>query len=368
MADPSTGPYNPFTIMGNQYLRIRAIKAPPGTVDPEGWNRTYESGMLSAGHVNGTAVGSVSDGYYEARIMLPAEIGTWPAFWNLSQDSTGANRLSTASELDTMEGYGQFPATFCQTWHYWGNPATGNGTCNSGGTPYTTDPGTYGDNDMSTWHTYGLKITPTDVIWYIDNHETWRVPATQQSQDLQFFMINLELGSGWPIDLTRYNNQADMFVDWVRVFKPVGTLGTYRLVNRSSGQTLDVQSSSKSTGAALVQEPQNGASSQQWKYAVDPQDNGYYNLINQNSGKGANAQGSEGGNGLPIIQRPNLIRSNEEWQLAPTGDGYYKIVRAFSNGTKVMDVTSSSNTAGAAIIQNTWNGSQSQEWRLIPVS
>jgi hypothetical protein len=207
---------------------------------------------------------------------------------------------------------------------------------------------------------------------YVDNKEAWQVPATEGSQFAEFFMINLELGSGWPIDLTRYDNQADMYVDWVRVFKPVGTLGTYRLVNRNSGQVLDVEGSSKSANAPLVQEPLNDAStSQQWKYTVDPkdQDQGYYLLINANSRKGAVSQGGSDSNGSPIIQRPASGQLNDdEWQLAPVGDGYYKIVRDSSSGTEVMDVSGGSTTAGSPIIQDSWTDSPSQEWQLETVS
>ncbi|MBO0780088.1 MAG: RICIN domain-containing protein [Ktedonobacteraceae bacterium] len=362
MADP-TDAYNPFTIMDNQYLRIRAAKAPASMTQADPFGRIYASGMLSAGHVDGTALGSVSDGYYEARMMVPAELGTWPAFWHLSQDSIGPSPLTTSSELDTMEGFGQFPNSFCQTWHYWTDSPTSNTNCN---VSYTTDPGDFGDNNMSTWHTYGLKVTPTTMTWYVDNHETWSAPASPQSQDPLFFMINLELGSGWPIDLSRYNNQADMFVDWVRVFAPTGSLGTYKLVNRNSGQTLDVQGSSTTQGAALVQEPANGASSQSWQYK--PDGGGLYSLLNQNSGFAAAISGASTNPGTPVIQWTDNGGWNGEWQLAPVGDGYYKIVSGWENRAQVMDVDGGSTTAGAAIVENTWNGSASQEWQLVQVS
>jgi len=34
-----------------------------------------------------------------------------------------------------------------------------------------------------------------------------------------FFLINLATGGGWPVDLSRYDGRADMYVDYVRVYQ-----------------------------------------------------------------------------------------------------------------------------------------------------
>jgi hypothetical protein len=34
-------------------------------------------------------------------------------------------------------------------------------------------------------------------------------------------MIDLATGGGWPVDLSRYNGLADMYIDYVRVYKQV---------------------------------------------------------------------------------------------------------------------------------------------------
>jgi hypothetical protein len=31
-------------------------------------------------------------------------------------------------------------------------------------------------------------------------------------------MINLAIGGGWPVDLSRYDGRVDMYVDYVRVY------------------------------------------------------------------------------------------------------------------------------------------------------
>ena len=76
----------------------------------------------------------------------------------------------------------------------------------------------------STWfeafHTYGCKITVTDTIYYCDDIEVGRHKTLPVSKQYPiFFMINLATGGGWPVDLSRYDGLADMYVDYVRVYK-----------------------------------------------------------------------------------------------------------------------------------------------------
>ena len=73
---------------------------------------------------------------------------------------------------------------------------------------------------FETFHTYGCKITETDTIYYCDNLEVGRhatLPLSRQKPF--FFLINLATGGGWPVDLTRYNGLADMYIDYVRVYQ-----------------------------------------------------------------------------------------------------------------------------------------------------
>ena len=70
------------------------------------------------------------------------------------------------------------------------------------------------------FHTYGCKITETDTIYYCDNIEVGRHPTLPLSKQKPiFFLINLATGGGWPVDLSRYNGVADMYVDFVRVYQ-----------------------------------------------------------------------------------------------------------------------------------------------------
>jgi hypothetical protein len=72
-----------------------------------------------------------------------------------------------------------------------------------------------------TFHTYAVAITETDTVYYFDNIEVGRHPTgpTSKAQPA-WFLINYAIGgiSGWQIDMARYGNQTDMWVDYVRVY------------------------------------------------------------------------------------------------------------------------------------------------------
>ncbi|MCM3626119.1 S-layer homology domain-containing protein [Paenibacillus glycanilyticus] len=210
-ADP-TDAVNPFSILGDDHLRIRVSKAPDGYADPQGWNRKHIGGLLSSVRLDGTGI-AATNGYFEARIQMPAGKGAWPAFWLMSQNSAGPGHLPSTAEIDTVEAYSHDPSGACQAKHWWsGNPESHETNCSS--TNFA-----YGDN-ASTWHTYGTKITPEEIIYYIDNVEVWRHVSFEQANTPMYFMLNLALGGGWPIDLAKYGDQIDMYVDYVRVFEP----------------------------------------------------------------------------------------------------------------------------------------------------
>jgi hypothetical protein len=73
----------------------------------------------------------------------------------------------------------------------------------------------------TTFHTYGCQIGLEDTIYYFDDIEVFRHPTGEVSKKFpHFFLINYAIGgiSGWKIDLKRYNEGTDMYVDYVRVY------------------------------------------------------------------------------------------------------------------------------------------------------
>ena len=219
------GPLNPFSQVGT-WLRIHASK-PAGTKG--------SSGILSSLHADGTGVLATAPCYFECRLMAQSAPGTWPAFWTLTKGDKNSPIKGT-DEDDAIEAYGgmgphnpNFIGYAC-TSHFWAQPKPA----------WTEEKGAdgkplhHGHADVpmmnlggkSTWsttfHTYGVLITPTDTVYYFDDIEVLRHPTGDVSkQEPIWFLINYAIGgiSGWHIDLNRYGNQSDMWVDYVRVYQ-----------------------------------------------------------------------------------------------------------------------------------------------------
>jgi beta-glucanase (GH16 family) len=73
---------------------------------------------------------------------------------------------------------------------------------------------------FETFHTYGCKVTKTNTSYYCDDIEVGRHATLPLSGNQPlFFMVDLATGGGWPVELSRYNGLADMYVDYVRVYQ-----------------------------------------------------------------------------------------------------------------------------------------------------
>ncbi len=211
---------NPFHQV-DTYLRIRASKRPNGT---------SSTGLLSSANEAHGGFYASAPAYLECRLLAHSAPGTWPAFWLLSKGSLDKPNPQGTDELDVLEAYGglgwgnpNFPG-YGVTTHYWGQKdATGKQKKDVSvpGGVQMLDLG--GKSSWSTtFHTYGILITRTDTVYYCDDIEVLRHPSGEITQREPFwFLINYAIGgiSGWKIDLERYGNVSDMYVDYVRVYE-----------------------------------------------------------------------------------------------------------------------------------------------------
>jgi beta-glucanase (GH16 family) len=219
-------PNNPFSQV-DTYLRIRADA------------KKNSTGLISSLNNDASGIKVSEPCYFECRFIAPNAKGTWPAFWLMTDYMTdfkaGKGLNEPVDELDIIEAVGGE------------GPGEPNGTSDPKiGDLYQITPHAWNQPDIkdlqdkayqdmhdpismhkagvpSTWyeafHTYGCKITDTDTIYYLDNIEVARHPTLPTSKKYPiFFLINLATGSGWPVDLSRYNGLADMYVDYVRVY------------------------------------------------------------------------------------------------------------------------------------------------------
>lgn len=215
------GDNNPFSQVGT-YLRIHASKKANGQ---------SSSGIISSAHEDGGGFFAGAPCYFECRFLAQSAPGTWPAFWLLSKNCISkdkAQRDIGCDELDIIEAYGgqgngnpNFPG-YAVTSHYWGQK-------DANGVQLKDDHADIPIMDLggkSTWsttfHTYGMKITDTECTYYFDDLPVFTYPTKGLSKTQPFwFLVNYAIGgiSGWKIDLDRYNNGTDMWVDYVRVYQ-----------------------------------------------------------------------------------------------------------------------------------------------------
>ncbi|MDE1917941.1 MAG: glycoside hydrolase family 16 protein [Sphingomonadales bacterium] len=191
--DPEKG--FPFTVKDG-VLRIEARKDV---------GRPWRSGLLSA--LDPKDRGFCQQyGYFEARMKMPPGPGVWPSFWLIGRDKSKGS-----AEIDVIEYYGHEPAHYVSTWHVWKQQF---GQPNEDGRFVGDVPA----GSLTTqFHTYGVEVTATQVRFYVDRHETWRVPAPPSYQSCLYPLVDLALGSGWPIKDTP--NPSYLWVDYIHVYR-----------------------------------------------------------------------------------------------------------------------------------------------------
>jgi beta-glucanase (GH16 family) len=61
-------------------------------------------------------------------------------------------------------------------------------------------------------------VTPTDITYFIDGRVVATAPQVKGGGAPMFFLVNLALGGGWPVDLRAVQERAVLYVDYVRVY------------------------------------------------------------------------------------------------------------------------------------------------------
>ena len=196
--DPTYVP-SPFSVR-NGTLTITAWK------DPTRSNH-WRSGLLCSLDTKGHGFAQAL-GYFEAKMQLPAGPGVWPGFWLL-----GLGRFQTPKpkfvEVDILEEYGKDPLIAHQVVHVW----------NPDGSEYSAVQNKSTCQGMTTgFHTYGALLKPDYIHFYYDGAELWKTPTPPEAKEPLFVMVNLALGSGWPIDQTP--NPSRLYVKYIRVYAP----------------------------------------------------------------------------------------------------------------------------------------------------
>jgi hypothetical protein len=192
-ADP--GPGSPFKVE-NGILSITAVKNAAGK---------WSSGLIAAADASGAGVGT-RYGYFEARMKMPKGPGTWPAFWlaSLVPVSSPAAKV----EVDVIEYYGHYTSGYNSVLHVWLDGKQTMGVGQKIDVP--------SDSLINDYHNFGVDISPQAVVFFLDGKKVWSQPTPPELTGPMYPLVNLALGSGWPIDKTP--SPSTLLVDYVHVY------------------------------------------------------------------------------------------------------------------------------------------------------
>jgi beta-glucanase (GH16 family) len=199
--------------------------ATPNVVVTDGYlhivaRRDAATGKWTSARMMTKGLQSFQYGRMEARILIPAGPGVWPAFWMLGDD-IDQRPWPASGELDIMENIGKEPGKIHGSVH--GTGFTG--------TPLSTVATLPEDAEFSAaFHTYGMIWSPGKVQYYVDDPA--HPYATYTRADLPpgavwpfddgryFFILNLAMGGDWPgPPAASTAARVEMVVDYVRVYQ-----------------------------------------------------------------------------------------------------------------------------------------------------
>lgn len=198
-----------LAVIDDQWLRIRT--------QPAGQRSSRDGTENVAGILASTDAGgagfAAQYGYFEARMLGAPGLGSWPAFWMLNTESA-AVQSDRSAEVDAVELYGVNTLGSCHTVHDWGaeeSPSPDRGA------PSCLERNGFTDWALA-WHVYGVRIGPDGATFTIDGQVVVTADRLGLTAEPFFFLINLALGGGWPVDLAPTAGVTDLYVDWVRVW------------------------------------------------------------------------------------------------------------------------------------------------------
>jgi hypothetical protein len=208
-------PNSPFAQM-DTYLRIRVS------------SKANSAGIISSLKNDGSGIKVSAPCYFECKFLAQSAVGSWPAFWLLSDNVS--KPLPGCDELDIIEAVGgegpgspNAPALYQITPHAWAQGPLGDQLQDRAykAMKNPCDMHKFGvpSNWCDSFHTYGCRVNKDVTTYYLDNIEVGHHHTLPLSKTVpMYFLINFATGGGWPVDLSRYNGQIDMYVDFVRVY------------------------------------------------------------------------------------------------------------------------------------------------------
>ncbi len=231
--------YNPFKFNGNT-MAIQAIVNPQKNLE-----KTRSHGKLDdifhqqqflSGAISTHEKFSQKYGYFEARIKIPSQEGTFPAFWLFHERR--AYEGTQRTEIDIMENLGHAPHYIYNSFHYFTNVSEFYGGDANFIRPRPSGQIFTGTDYSQDFHTYAVDWSPGKVTWFIDGVQTSELNNSQVDYEELYIMINLAMGGNWTNfptnagglgrpgdqryptanDVNQFRNPS-LEIDYVRVYK-----------------------------------------------------------------------------------------------------------------------------------------------------
>jgi hypothetical protein len=144
---------------------------------------------------------------------------------------------------------------------------------------------------------------------------------------------------------------------------PVESGRYHFIVNRDTGQCLDIPYGGMAPRTRVEQFPVNGGSNQLWR--LEPVGGDGYRIINQHASQCLDIPYGTAEPHTPVEQFPVNGGANQGWRLIPVGDHWYRIVNHYTG--QCLEVPSGSMERRTVIEQAPVNGQTNQHWRPIAV-
>lgn len=203
-------------------LRLKFARD-PGLGATKTKNKALAETWIRAGAIrtqtkNWNILFSNSFGYYEARIKFPVVSGTWGAFWLMSPTQwITSDEGRDGTEIDIVESIGNHEGKYNAAYHWngYGNMHKGAGS-DEGKKPVNIYDGEF--------HTFALDWSPVEYVFYVDGQEFWRSDGGPQfknsgiNQNPNYIKLTVESAPDWPGDIPNDFTEAEMQVDYVRVY------------------------------------------------------------------------------------------------------------------------------------------------------
>ena len=194
-----------------QYYTSRAdnVSVEDGMLKITAKRESYQGENFTSARIKTEGLQDFTYGRVEARMKLPAGVGTWPAFWMLGADYQ-TNAWPAAGEIDIMEHVGRNQNEILSTLHFpenFGANGISEGTTVAG---VSTD-----------FHIYAAEWTETQIRFYVDDelYHIFENDATKPFNKDFFIILNVAMGGNLGGAIDASFQQSTMEVDYVRVYK-----------------------------------------------------------------------------------------------------------------------------------------------------